>query len=131
MDTNNYGLLCLAVGIIIALFILIDGTLRLIRKKVYSDEFPVLTVDAVVVSKRRGVETVELFPTRQSLTIYPIRRTAEVPVYYITFAEPNGAHIELMVGEHEYETYKEQDIGRLKYQGKLFKKFEKHREQQR
>lgn len=121
----DHGQIFIAIGIVLVLFISVILIINAINKRRYNEEFPVHTVEAVVVSKHEGIQVIE--NNKQMPIWYPRSRT-QFPAYYITFAEPNGKHMQLMVGEREYHWLDEQDIGELTYQGKLLKKFEKRRE---
>ena len=95
-----------------------------VKEKRANDAAPVLTVEAVVKTKR--MDTYHTSPTydgdghRTSSGSYPT-------TYYATFEVESGDRMELQVSDYEYGQLAEGDRGKLTFQRKRFLQFDRER----
>ena len=114
-----FGLVfCLVIGMFI--YAIVNS----VKEKRANDAAPVLTVDALVKTKR--MDTYHTSPTydgeghRTSSGSYHT-------TYYATFEVESGDRLELQVSDNEYGQLAEGDRGKLTFQRKRFLKFERER----
>ena len=85
---------------------------------------PILTVDAVIVSKREDV-SVHRHGNAGDVTGAHGYHTTSSTTYYVTFEMENGERKELHVSGKEYGLLAEGDSGKLTFQGTRYKGFER------
>ena len=114
-----FGLVfCLVIGMFI--YAIVNS----VKEKRANDAAPVLTVDALVKTKR--MDTYHTSPTydgeghRTSSGSYHT-------TYYATFEVESGDRLELQVSDYEYGQLAEGDRGKLTFQRKRFLQFERER----
>ena len=128
MDSFPFGgfssFMFLIVPIIIAVvFVIVIGTfiVRAIQGAKQwreNNQSPVLSVAAVVITKRSDVH-------HHSGTSNGISNNSSSTTYYITFEVESGDRIEFKVGGKDYGIFVEQDSGILTFQGTRFLDFER------
>ena len=109
---------CLVIGMF--LYAIVNG----VKEKRANDAAPVLTVEAVVKTKR--MDTYHRSPTHDAdghMTSSGSYHTS----YYATFEVESGDRIELEVSDFEYGQLAEGDRGKLTFQRKRFLNFERER----
>lgn len=110
---------CLVFGLII--YALMKG----VQEKKANDAAPVLTVDALVKTKRVAVHN---SAHNQSAEGVPLMARPSHASYYVTFEVESGDRMELRVGQNQFGQLAEGDRGRLTFQRTRFHKFERQRE---
>ncbi len=114
-----FGLVfCLVIGVFI--YVIVNS----IKEKRANDAAPVLTVDALVKTKR--MDTYHTSPTYDGdghMTSSGTYHTS----YYATFEVESGDRLELQVSDYEYGQLAEGDRGKLTFQRKRFLKFDRER----
>ena len=105
-----FGLVfCLVIGMFI--YAIVTG----VKEKRANDAAPVLTVEALVKTKR-----MDSYHTAPTYDGYMTR-------YFATFEVESGDRLELQVSDYEYGQLAEGDRGKLTFQRKRFLKFERER----
>lgn len=89
-----------------------------------NNDSPVLTVDAIVVTKRTDVSH------HRSGTDNMHSSSSSSTTYYVTFQVASGDRFELVVRDTEYGLLVEKDEGKLTFQGTRYLGFERNRSQQ-
>lgn len=84
-----------------------------------NNESPVLTVDALLVSKREDVHIHHHNGTDS------MAHSTSSTTYYVTFEVPSKDRLEFTVSGSEYGMLAERDQGRLTFQGTRFLSFER------
>jgi len=87
-----------------------------------NNESPVLTVDAIVVTKRTNVHRYN-----HSIETDNMRHMSSSTTYFVTFEVPSGDRLEFETRGTEYGMLRENDIGRLTFQGTRYLGFERIR----
>lgn len=114
-----FGLVfCLVIGVFI--YAIVNG----VKEKRANDAAPVLTVEAVVKTKR--MDTYRSSPTYDGEGHRTSSGTYHT-TYYATFEVESGDRLELQVSDYEYGQLAEGDRGKLTFQRKRFLKFERER----
>lgn len=114
-----FGLVfCLVIGMF--LYAIVNG----IKEKRANDAAPVLTVEALVKTKR--MDTYHTSPTYDGDGHRTSSGTYHT-TYYATFEVESGDRMELQVSDYEYGQLAEGDRGKLTFQRKRFLKFERER----
>lgn len=90
-----------------------------------NNDSPVLTVDAIVVTKRTDVSH-----HHRSGTDNMHSSSSSSTTYYVTFQVASGDRFELVVRDTEYGLLVEKDEGKLTFQGTRYLGFERNRSQQ-
>ncbi|QOX65288.1 DUF2500 domain-containing protein [Anoxybacterium hadale] len=85
-----------------------------------NNESPVLTVEAVIVTKR-----VDVHHFHNDAGPDNIGHTSTSTTYYATFEVPSGDRMEFRVGSREYGMLVEGDAGKLTFQGTRYQGFER------
>lgn len=113
--------------IVIAGFIFVFGTMivRLIKsakqwKK--NNDAPILTVDAVMVTKRSDVQYYH-----HNTGTNNMQHASSSTTYYATFQVTSGDRLEFEIRDTEYGMLVENDAGRLTFQGTRYLGFERNR----
>lgn len=94
------------------------------RTWISNNNSPILTVDAVIVSKREDV-SVHRHGNAGDVTGAHGYHTTSSTTYYVTFEMENGERKELHVSGKEYGLLAEGDSGKLTFQGTRYKGFER------
>ena len=95
-----------------------------VKEKRANDAAPVLTVEALVKTKRMdSYHTAPTYDGEGRMTSSGTHHTS----YYATFEVESGDRLELQVSDYEYGQLAEGDRGKLTFQRKRFLKFERER----
>lgn len=103
----------LMIGVV--LFIIFQN----VRQWNHNNKQPVLTVDAVVVTKRTQVSR------RSNRHGNGHMHTNSSTYYYVTFEVESGDRMELSVNGNDFGMLAERDFGRLRFQGTRYLGFER------
>ncbi len=95
-----------------------------VKEKRANDAAPVLTVEALVKTKR--MDTYHTSPTYDG-DGHRISSGTHHTTYYATFEVESGDRLELQVSDYEYGQLAEGDRGKLTFQRKRFLKFDRER----
>lgn len=111
--------------IVIAGFVLVFGILAVravqgARQWKRNNASPVLTVDALVVSKRTDVH-------QHTMTNGNMPQMSSSTIYYATFEVAGGDRLEFKIDGSEYGMLAENDRGKLTFQGTRYLGFERDR----
>ena len=114
-----FGLVfCLVIGVFI--YVIVNS----IKEKRANDAAPVLTVEALVKTKR--MDTYHTSPTYDGDGHRTSSGTHHT-TYYATFEVESGDRLELQVSDYEYGQLAEGDRGKLTFQRKRFLQFDRER----
>ncbi|MDF3001054.1 MAG: Conserved domain protein histidine-rich [Bacillota bacterium] len=115
--------LFIAVIFFIVIGIIILAAVRGAKEWKSNNESPVLTVEAVMVTKRADVHHFHNNGGTDN-----IGHTSTSTTYYATFQVPSGDRMELRVDSREYGMLVEGDAGKLTFQGTRYQGFERTRD---
>ena len=113
--------------IVIAGFIFVFGTIIVrsiqgAKQWKRNNDSPVLTVEAVVVTKRADVHHYQ-----SSTGTDTMHHTSSSTTYYATFEFSSGDRLEFQIRDSEYGMLVERDRGKLTFQGTRYLGFERER----
>ena len=114
------GALIFAAVICIFAFVIV----KLIKEKKQNDASPRLTVDAIVVSKRTSVSSMNQ-PIAGDATGAHGFSTMTTTRYFVTFEVRSGDRMEFEVEDSDYGMLAEGDAGSLTFQGTRYLGFER------
>lgn len=81
-----------------------------------NNDYPVLTVDAKVVTKRMDVSHYQ----HENMTSNTMDAAYSTTYYYVTFEVQSGDRMEFQVQNEEYGMLAEGDLGKLTFQGSRY-----------
>lgn len=110
------------IGFILVFGIIIVRSINGVKQWKRNNESPVLTVDAMVVTKRTEVHN-----HYHNTATDNVHHMSSSTTYYVTFEVPSGDRLEFRVRGSEYGMLAENDVGKLTFQGTRYLGFERVR----
>lgn len=111
-----------ALGFIFVFGMIIVMSIRNMKQWKKNNQSPVLTVDAMVVTKRTNVSHYSNHAGTDNMN-----HMSSSTDYYVTFEVISGDRLEFRIPDAEYGMLVEQDKGRLTFQGTRYLGFERTR----
>lgn len=108
------------VGFVFVIGTIIVSSLNKAKQWKKNNESPILTVDAVMVTKRSDVHHY-----RHSSGVNHTHHVSSSTTYYATFEVESGDRMEFQISDYEYGMLVENDKGKLKFQGTRYLGFER------
>ncbi len=110
-------------GFLLVFGIIIVSIVQGARQWNRNNNSPILTVDAIVVTKRSDVSY-----HHHNTGTDNMHQASSSTYYYVTFEVPSGDRMELEVRDKEYGLLVEQDRGKLTFQGTRYLGYERNRD---